>query len=142
MSSKARTNSAFLVCPFERRSGASFASRSVLSFLASIWRAWASACKDRRSAATSANGRCFGLRPDPGLFPPCEPFAETDGESLSRKEKTILANSVSIERKVCTPRRCTARQQAQRANCRAWKIKIPQSGVLTCMGSKIAYLDD
>ena len=73
---------------------------------------------------------------------PCEPFAETDGESLSRKEKKRLANSVSIERKVFTPRRCTARQRAQSANCRAWKIKIPQSGVLTCMGSKMAYLDD
>jgi len=65
-----------------------------------------------------------------------------DGESLSRKEKKKLANSVSIERKVCTPRRCTARQRAHSADCRAWKIKDARARVLTCMGQKIAYLDD
>ena len=73
---------------------------------------------------------------------PCGPFAATDGELLSRKENKRLANSVSIERKVCTPRRCTARQRAHSADCRAWKIKDARARVLTCMGQKIAYLDD
>ena len=73
---------------------------------------------------------------------PCGPFAATDGELLSRKETKRLANSVSIDRKVCTSRRCTARQRAHSADCRAWKIKDARARVLTCMGQKIAYLDD
>mgnify|MGYP001206816092 CR=1 FL=1 len=67
---------------------------------------------------------------------------ETSGQVLEAKENKRLANSVSIERKVCTPRRCTARQRAHSADCRAWKIKDARARVLTCMGQKIAYLDD
>ena len=73
---------------------------------------------------------------------PCGPFAATDGELLSRKENKRLANSVSIDRKVCTSRRCTACQQAQSANCRAWKIKDARARVLTSVSQEAAYLDD